>query len=248
MVTFLINSAKIIYIKEKPGGESMGGGWQSFIVAIGIILLFYLVMKHGRGLPKPSKKKGITPKKGKKTQGPVKELEMILSKKEKPNHKSSPMTARANLIMHPRTSERAKEEYLKLAVYFRGYYELLYLCSIGEIAGEECRKVLINWEEKILATNASHLLLAWNTIVQKHCKRNLYYRGNSVLKDHQGEKEILQDWLKLLGKWGLHRVPHKKVQSDYGFEQIGEVMGGHCWLLNGEILEEGQSAFQSFGQ
>lgn len=225
----------------------MGGSWQSFIVAIGIILLFYLAKKRG-SLSKFSRKKGITPRKGTNPQGHVKELEMILSKKEKPNHKSPPVTSRANLIMHPRTSERAKEEYLKLAVYFRGYYELLYLCSRGEISGEECRQVLISWEEKILATNAPHLLLAWNTIVQKYCKRNLYFRGNSVLKDHQGEKEVLQDWLKLLGKWGLHRVPHKKIHADYGFEQLGEVTDGHCWLLNGEILEEGQSVFQSFGQ
>lgn len=224
----------------------MGDSWLSFFVAIAIILLFYLGTKHGPKILKTSKKKeGHSPKRA-KSDNHVKQLEMILPKKENPSPKSSPVTPKASLVMHPRTYEQAKEEYIRLALYFHGFYELLYLSSTDEISGEERRQVLKSWEEKILSTNASHLLLAWNTIVQKHCRRNLYFRGNPP-KDHQGEREILEDWLKLLRKWGLHRIPHKKRKSDYGSEHLDERNSSHCWLLNGEILEEGHSVYQSLG-
>ncbi|NMA69606.1 MAG: hypothetical protein GX958_09335 [Desulfitobacterium sp.] len=224
----------------------MGGSWHSFIVAIGIILLFYLGKKYGLKFLNNPQKRESDPRKRTKSPNHVKQLEMILSKTEKLSPKSSPVTPKSNLIMHPRTSEQAKEEYIRLALYFHGFYELLFLGSIDEISGEERREILKSWEEKILATNASHLILAWNTIVQKHCRRNLYFRGN-LPKDYQGEREILEDWLKLLRKWGLHRIPHKKRKSDYSPERKGEISSSHCWLLNGEIIEEGHSVIQSLG-
>ncbi|AGA69670.1 hypothetical protein Desdi_2239 [Desulfitobacterium dichloroeliminans LMG P-21439] len=232
----------------------MGSSWESLAVAIVIILLFYFGKRFAPQLKETQKRIKV-----KQPKDESKAMAIILSKKEnkakatqpRPSHSSSTV---ASLVLHPHTFERAKREYIQYAQRFLGAYELLYLSCYGNIGGERKVQLINNWEEGILSTDAPNFILAWNTCVQKHCGRNFYGRGNSKGNskekiDYEMVDLILQDWLKLLLRWGLHREPRGYIQSELqGGEPIGTTELNYYWLLNGEVLEEGQLKAQSLGQ
>ncbi|MGI1660069.1 MAG: hypothetical protein ACRKFN_14045 [Desulfitobacterium sp.] len=234
----------------------MGSSWESIAVAIVIILLFYFGKRYAPQIKENQKRVKV-----KQPKEESKALDMILSKKEnkvtqsRASHTSSTV---ASLVLHPHTFERAKREYLQHAQRFLGAYELLYLSCYGNLGGERKVQLLKNWEEGILSTDAPNFILAWNTCVQKHCGRNFYSKGNPKGNTMGNSKEkidyevvdlILQDWLKLLLKWGLHREPRGYTQSELqGGEPLGATELNYYWLLNGEVLEEGQLKAQSSGQ
>ena len=234
----------------------MGSQWESILVALGIILLFYFSRRYYLRDKPP-----IKPPYNPQTPHPIraknknKQLQVV---RKKINHKAAQTKTSQNsnqvasLVMHPLSIERAKKEFLQYAQRFRGSYESLYLTCYGKPTGILREQVLRNWEEGIRATEAQNFILVWNTIVQKHCGRNYYLKGTPRwARDAKVENEILHDWLKQLFIWGLLRELRGQTQST---ELGGEPRGGNaepektCWLLNGEILEEGQERVKSLGQ
>ncbi|AFM01017.1 hypothetical protein Desde_2704 [Desulfitobacterium dehalogenans ATCC 51507] len=218
----------------------MRSSWESIVVAIGIILLFYFARRYTPGQKSPK-----TMKKGSRPKEETKPLEMILTKKEmkhvpvKPSPSSQGV---ASLVMHPHSFERAKREYMRYAQQFSGFYEVLFLSCSGKLSGPRQEQLLKDWEEGILGTDAPNFILAWNTIIQKYCGRNFYFKGNIKGKGEQGEEErILQSWLKILFRWGLHRELKGQIQLEpHGGEPIGAQEQNYFWVLNGEVLEEGR--------
>lgn len=226
----------------------MGSSWGSVVVAIGIILLFYFARRYtpGQKHPKPMKT-------GSRSKEEIPALEMILTKKEMRHVpvKPAPFSpGSASLVMHPHSFERAKREYMHYARQFSGLYEVLFLSCSGKAPSQGQEQLLKNWEEGIVSTDAPNFILAWNTIIQKYCGRNFYCKGSLKGKSDQNEEErILQDWLKILLKWGLHREPRPQVQSEpRGGEALETQELNYYWVLNGEVLEEGRGKNQSLGQ
>lgn len=225
----------------------MGSSWESVVVAIGIILLFYFARRYTPQLKNP---KSMKTKSRSKEQ--PKPLEVHTKKENKQSRikQSTSSNSAASLIMHPHSFEQAKKEYMQNAQLFGGFYEVLYLSCSGKLAGTRQEQLLKSWEEGILSTDASNFILAWNTIIQKYCGRNFYFKGNSKGKSEiEEENRILQDWYRILLKWGLHREPGGQIQSElHGGEPMGAQELNYYWLLNGEILEEGQGKAHSLGQ
>ncbi|EHL06634.1 hypothetical protein HMPREF0322_02683 [Desulfitobacterium hafniense DP7] len=224
------------------------GSWESVVVAIGIILLFYFARRYTPGQKHPK-----TMKTGSRSKEETPALEMILTKKEAKHVPVKPAPSSqgaASLVMHPHSFERAKREYMHYAQQFSGLYEVLFLSCSGKASAQGREQLLKNWEEGIVGTNAPNFILAWNTIIQKYCGRNFYFKGNVKGKSDQGEEErILQDWLKILFRWGLHREPRGQIQLEpHGGEPIGAQDLNYYWVLNGEVLEEGRGKSQSLGQ
>jgi len=239
----------------------MISGWKEFLVALGLILLFYYArryfpkQKHPPDLPKRSR-----------VQDEIKPLEMISTKnsvnqsavksKIAQSAKATQNTV-ANLVMHPHSFERAKKEYIQHAAKFSGLYEVLYLANMGSLSPLQQEQLLKSWEDRILATEASNLILAWNTVIQRYCGRNLYYKSSGKRKEEEQSaskevEKILRDWLKLMFKWGLHREPraqsHTLHSEGHGGEHVNAQELDYYWVLNGEVIEEGRSKQQSAGQ
>lgn len=228
-------------------GESMGSSWESIVVAVGIILLFYFARHYTPRLKSPKNMK--IKSRSKEHHKPL-EVQTKKESKQSRTKQSTPSNAAASLVMHPHSFERAKKEYLQNAQRFSGFYEVLYLSSTGKLAGTSQEQLLKSWEDGILSTDASNFILAWNTVIQKYCGRNFYFKGNSKGKgDDEEENRILQDWYRILHKWGLHREPGGQIQSElHGGEPMGAQELSYYWVLNGEILEEGRGKVQSSGQ
>jgi hypothetical protein len=231
----------------------MGSRWESIIVAIGLIALFYFVKKYYWGKKSPLLKQKQKPKSSipKKTQ--IKEQKSLKIELQKLNLKkqsySSSTHHMASLLMHPHSLESARKEFLDNAQKFRGSYESLFLTCQGRMNGFSREQILRNWEEGIRSTEAKFLILIWTTIIQKHCGRNFYFEILSFLKrDPKIENEILQEWLKQLFKWGLVREPKGQISIPETDEKLkgGEIQTAR-WFLNGKLLEEWEGQVKSLG-
>lgn len=239
----------------------MASSWESIIVALGIILLFYCLKRYfisnnpsilsHRGHENSSKKSA---KKSQHTERkPLKHAQL----------NSAPHSNQgATLVLHPHSLARGGKEFAEHAQDFQGLYESTYSLGNGQSGSLSCKDILRSWEVRICATTAKHLILVWSTIVHKHCGRDYYQpRTLGSKRDHQAEHQILQEWLKQLYKWGLQRKFQEKVQlSDQKKEhtetELAENEGIEskddnsrpCWILNGIILEKGEESIKSIGQ
>lgn len=228
----------------------MENRWESILVALGLICLFYFIRRYFLQKTPPCISGSVhaTPTKirGKQTKAHVR-------KKIKVSIKNTSQTQKhaASLIMHPHSLECAEKEFSKNALRFRGSYESLYMTCYGKVTSVFREQVLRQWEEGIQASKAQYLLLVWTTIIQKHCGRNYYY--NRVSREYlevQVVSDILQDWLKQMFKWGLLREVHGQLHlkefdgepiSNPGTEKL-------CWSLDGVVLEEEEKRVIVLGQ
>lgn len=227
----------------------MGNQWESILVALGIIVLFYLMRKYNQ-----SKKPSLSSRPLQAI--PIKYREKQLHSRGKrrensPFHNSSRNSNHiASLIMHPNSLEQARKEFSENAQRFHGLYESLFLSCNGKVTGVFREQVLRRWEEGIQATEAQYLILLWTTIVRTHCGRS-YYRNSSTRgnSDTKVENDILRDWLKQLFKWGLRReihgqIPSSELEQDLRTTSCAEYVR---WILNGKVLEEGGEHVESLG-
>jgi hypothetical protein len=230
--------------------SSMGGRWESILVAISLIALFYLLRKYFQQKKPPLKTNKPQPIDTKKRGKAIQTME----KGKKGSRKvplKNPLTATnhvASLVMHPHSLERAKKEFFHNAHRFRGSYEPLFLTCNSKTTGAFREQVLRKWEEGIRSTEAQNLILIWTTIVQKQCGRN-FYRNSSLRsnRDAMLEHDILEAWLTQLLKWGvLRELKNQNSPPEHEGEFIQEVMKPR-WTLNGEILEEGEERVKSLG-
>jgi hypothetical protein len=231
----------------------MGNQWESILVALGIIVLFYFIRKYyqSKKLSLISRPVQATPMKYREKE---RERQMPTRGKRRENaplnNSSRNSNHIASLIMHPNSLEHAGKEFLENAQRFHGLYESLFLSCNGKVTGVFREQVLRRWEEGIQAAEAQYLSLAWTTIVRKHCGRSYYVnsssRGNSDIKV---ENEILQEWLKQLFKWGLRREIHGLMPSSELDQGSLNTPGAECvcWILNGQVLEEGDEHVKSLG-
>lgn len=228
----------------------MENRWESILVALGLICLFYFIRKYflHKRLPCIAEPVHAHPTKirGKQHQTRVRRVRKLTSKNssQTPNHGAS-------LIMHPHSLERAEKEFLMNAKRFRGSYESLFMTCYGKVTVVFREQVLRQWEEGIQASKAQYLLLVWTTIIQKHCGRNYYQnRVSREEREIQVANDILQEWLKQMFKWGLQREVHEQIRTN---ELDGEALGNAgterlCWILDGVVLEEGEKQVISLGQ
>lgn len=233
----------------------MENGWESILVAFGIIAIFYYAKKYIERKKPPFMAKDAkhypvsSSKKENKNQLGVKGVKGF---NKKSNFKSSQSTISnhtAALVMHPHSMENARKEFILNAQRFSGSYESLFLVCNGKVTGVFREQVLRNWEEGIRSTEAKFLILVWTTIVQKHSGRNFYRQGVPRWnREGKQENDILQDWLKQLFKWGIVRELCRHSLSPELEEDAKGRGETPRWVLNGEILEEGQEQVKSTGQ
>ncbi len=227
----------------------MGNQWESMLVALGIIALFYFIRKYYQ-----SKKPSLISRPVQATPMKNREMQMLNRGKRTEyvplNNSSRNSNHMASLIMHPNSLEHAGKEFLENAQRFHGLYESLFISCNGKVTGVFREQVLRRWEEGIQAAEAQYLTLVWTTIVRKHCGRSYYRnsssRGNSDIKV---ENDILQDWLKQLFKWGLRREIHGQIPSSELDRESRNASSAECirWILNGVVLEEGEEDVKSLG-
>lgn len=227
----------------------MGNRWESIIVALALIFLFYFIRKYSLRKRPPfisqSTHANLEKNRGKQLQTRGKKADKVPSV-------NPPLTSNhvASLVMHPHSLERAEKEFVQNAPRFRGSYESLFMTCNGKVTGVFREQVLGHWEEGIQATEAQYFILVWTTIIQKHCGRNYYQnRVSRKNRDTQVENDILQDWLKQLFKWGLQREIHGQIHST---ELEGEPLSNAGterprWIIDGVVLEEGEEHVKLIG-
>lgn len=228
----------------------MGNQWESILVALGIIVLFYFIRKYYL-----SKKPELISRPIQATQTTKNREKQMLSRGKRTenvpfNNSSRNSNHMASLIMHPNSLEHAGKEFMENAQRFHGLYESLFLLCNGKITGVFREQVLRRWEEGIQAAEAKYLTLVWTTIVRKHCGRSYYQNSSSRgTSDNKVENDILQDWLKQLFKWGLRREIHGHIPSSELDRESRNASSAECirWILNGEVLEEGEEHLKSLG-
>lgn len=240
----------------------MASQWESIIVALGVILLFYCLKRyfasnnptilshhgHDHSAKKPVKKS---------QQGERKAI-------RRTQLKSGPHTNQgATLVLHPHSLARGGKEFAEHAQAFQGLYETSYDLCNGQSGNLLCKDILRSWEARICATSAQYLILVWSTIVHKHCGRDYYQpRTLGSKRDLLAEYQILQEWLKQLYKWGLQRkfeekTPLSEPKKDPAEAKAAENEGiegkegkaessGPCWVLNDAILEKCEERIRSF--
>jgi hypothetical protein len=209
---------------------------------MGLVALFYFLRKT---LCKKDVlgSQGFQPRSKKNTGKTTRSSSKFVNKK---SSSSSPSSHAGSLLMHPHSLEVARKEFVQFAQNFRGFYESLFLACQGNVTSVYREHVLKFWEETIQATKAKYLILTWTTIVQKHCGRNFYRKGTTRwVRDTSVEKEILEEWLKQLFKWGLHReLCGKEPLSELESRSSMENEKLH-WILNDVVVEAGEEPVKS---
>lgn len=224
--------------------------WESILVALGLICLFYFVRKYVLNKKPPCISQPVhanpTKIRGKQPQTRARKIN-----KDPITNSSEPQNHLASLIMHPHSLERAEKEFLKNAPQFRGSYESLFMTCSGKVTVVFREQILRQWEEGIRATGGQYLILVWTTIIQKHCGRNYYQkRVTRENREIQAANDILQEWLKQMLKWGLQREVHGQIHSNEHDRELTSDAGTErlCWILEGVVLEEGEKHVISLGQ
>lgn len=196
------------------------------VVALGLIVGFYYIRRHNsfnklkskKSSPtkngKNAKKKGNSSKYRKFpyfSEGSIPNIGHKGDHSKKKVSTQSNSNRTASILLHPKSIEQARLQYLACATSFQGLYEPLYQACQDKMEESAQKDLFKNWELRIKMTHSPHLELIWRSSI------------NRVTEKNSNSENVLRAWLKYLKGWGLQRSL-----------EAGQI----CWSLNGNIIEE----------